>query len=910
MPDYTPAQLENRAKNAALLRYVDSFRMHGHRAAFIDPLNKLQRDSVSALDPARYGLADPHKEFELDGIVWYDGTAFDPTLSTPVTSDLKWTLERITSHLRDVYVGSIAYEYMHSPSKSERLWFAHLLESEDRQARANRIKKEDKIRILNGLIKSEVMDTFLQDKFPNLKRYGLEGAESMIPALDTLFASAASAGIGHVLIGMPHRGRLNLLTDLLKYPPRALFHKIKGNSELPEWLGATGDVISHLAITEDIETSGGKLTVQLLQNPSHLEAINPVVLGKTRGKQYSLLHESDSSCMLGDKVMCVQLHGDAAFTGQGVVMESLGLSNLPHFTSGGSIHLVINNNVGYTTPGTIARSSLYCSDIGKMINAPVLHVNGDLPEEVARAMKIAFQYRNFFRKDIIVDLITYRRWGHNELDEPSYTQPLMYEEIRQRESVPKRYEQTLIESGIVDQSGIEQVRRDRVAYLQSELDQATTYTPKSEWDAGQEQGVARGKWTKMVWPASKSANPNPDTGVDKDTLLKVGKASVAIPSGFNMHERLRRHISARVKSLDTGSGINWATAESLAFGSLMSEGFDVRISGQDVGRGTFSHRHAMFVDQKNENVIVPLNDNISGGRLELANSSLSEFAVLGFEYGMSWDTPDLLPIWEAQFGDFFNGAQVIIDTFVTSSQTKWAMQSGIVMLLPHGLDGAGPEHSSMRIERMLQLTNDPFTNDPEVNVNMTVANPTTSAQYFHLLRRQMKRNFRKPLIVAAPKGLLRSPAASSDISSFEPGTSFLPVIDDASVAPEHAKGLVIVSGKIYHDLVKERSSRGLEKDIAIVRLEELCPFPFGAMESVLKRYSQSSSSLSIKWVQEEPENQGAWPHVMPRMQNILDKMDSPKRVQFVGRRASEVPAVGVGKVHSAQVTDIFARAFA
>ncbi|KAG8808783.1 hypothetical protein FRC17_003774 [Serendipita sp. 399] len=380
VPDYTPEQLQNRAKNAALLRYVDSFRMHGHRAALIDPLNKMQREDVAALDPARYGLLSLDEVYDIDGIVWYDGNLRLDSTSTPVSSKLKWTLGQITDHLKDVYAGPIAYEFMHSPSKAERLWFSHLVESQNSPTRKQNYTSEIKKRIWENLVVSELLDTFLQEKFPNLKRYGLEGAESMIPALDTLFQTASSAGVEHVMIGMPHRGRLNLLTGLLDFPPRALLHKIKGNSELPEWLGATGDVISHLAVTSSIQSKGRDLTVQLLQNPSHLEAINPVVLGKTRGKQYSLIHTSDSSCMLGDKVICVQLHGDAAFTGQGVVMESLGLSNLPHFTSGGSIHIVVNNNVGYTTPGTIARSSLYCSDIGKMINAPVLHCNGDFPE--------------------------------------------------------------------------------------------------------------------------------------------------------------------------------------------------------------------------------------------------------------------------------------------------------------------------------------------------------------------------------------------------------------------------------------------------------------------------------------------------------------------------------------------------
>ncbi|KAG8775366.1 hypothetical protein FRC15_000597 [Serendipita sp. 397] len=909
VPDYTPEQLQNRAKNAALLRYVDSFRIHGHRAALIDPLNKMQRDDVAALDPSRYGLTSGNEVYDLDGIVWYNGDPRPDLTSTPISSKLRWTLEQITNHLKDVYAGAIAYEFMHSPSKAERLWFGHLVESQDSTTRKHKYSPAVKKRIWKNLVISEILDKFLQDKFPNLKRYGLEGAESMIPALDTLFSTASSVGIEHIMIGMPHRGRLNLLTGLLEYSPRALLHKIKGNSEFPEWLGATGDVISHLAINSSIKSNGKNLTVQLLQNPSHLEAINPVALGKTRGKQYSLIHTSDSSCMLGDKVMCVQLHGDAAFTGQGVVMESLGLSNLPHYTSGGSVHIVVNNNVGYTTPGTIARSSLYCSDIGKMINAPVLHCNGDFPEDVSRAMEIAFEYRNFFRKDIIVDLITYRRWGHNELDEPGFTQPLMYQEIRQRASVPQRYEQELITEGIIDAATAADFRKERTSFLQAELDQSTSYQPTSEWDSGQEESVARGKWSDMVWPASPTAAHDPDTGVERDILTRVGKASVKAPDGFNVHERLKRHIGTRLKSLESGVSINWGTAEAFAFGSLMLEGHDVRISGQDVGRGTFSHRHAMLVDQTTEEVVVPLNEFLFGGRLELANSSLSEFAVLGFEYGMSWESPNLLPIWEAQFGDFFNGAQIIIDTFITSSETKWAMQSGLVMLLPHGLDGAGPEHSSMRIERMLQLTNDPYSSQHNVNVNMSIANPTTASQYFHLLRRQMKRNFRKPLVIAAPKGLLRSPAASSRIEDFLPGTSFRAVLPDSSVSPPQVRRVILVSGKLYYDLVKERTARGLDETVAIIRVEELCPFPFADIKETLAPFLDSGANNQIVWVQEEAQNQGAWTHFMPRLQNLFMEAGWRNDVNYVGRPASEVPAVGVAKIHSAQVSQIMENAF-
>ncbi|QRW18860.1 pyruvate dehydrogenase E1 component alpha subunit [Rhizoctonia solani] len=572
----------------------------------------------------------------------------------------------------------------------------------------------------------------------------------------------------------------------------------------------------------------------MLQNPSHLEAVNPVAMGQARAKQYSLIKESGNDCMLGDKVICVQLHGDAAFTGQGVIMEGLGLSNLPHYTSGGSVHLVVNNNIGYTTPAANARSTLYCSDIGKMINAPVLHVNGDHPEDVYRALKIAFEYRNFFRKDVIVDLITYRRWGHNELDEPAFTQPQMYHKIRTRQSVPQIYEQKLINEGLLSE---DQAAASRAAYkqhLDKELTKADTYQPQAD--------MLRGKWSGIVWPGdSTKVDHNPKTGVDSKKLVEIGKTSVAVPVGFATHPRLQRHIKHRITSLESGQGIDWGTAEALAWGSLMLEGFDVRISGQDVGRGTFSHRHAMLVDQQTERVTVPLNTLETEKKLELANSSLSEMAILGFEYGLSWDSPN----------------------------------RGLVMLLPHGLDGAGPEHSSARIERFLQLTNDAYEFDPQLNINMHV----------------MLRNYRKPLIVAAPKGLLRSPSAACAIADMDIGTEFQRVLADPSVAPgSTVSRVLVVSGKIYYDLVRERKDRGLE-NVPIVRIEEIAPFPFDVLEGVLQGYV--SENTEVLWVQEEARNQGPWAHVEGRINEVLKKVNAGSRVRYVGGVKALYPPLGL-----------------
>ncbi|EJD52834.1 dehydrogenase E1 and transketolase domain-containing protein 1 [Auricularia subglabra TFB-10046 SS5] len=897
MPDYTSEQLKNRAANAALLRYVDSMRLHGHRAAKVDPLDILQREEVAALDPLRYGLSRDTK-YCIDGIVWNRGR---DALSAEEAGSQEWTLAQIEDHLRRTYVGRIAYEFMHSPSKTERLWFSHLLESNDAPIAA--IDTAQQKRIHQLLAHSETLDQFLQLKFPNTKRYGLEGAESMIPALDALFEIASSAGTEHVVLGMPHRGRLNLLINLLEFSAAALFSKIKGNLEVPEELGATGDVISHLVASPTLHygDSSKRIKVSLLPNPSHLEAVNPVALGKARSKQYSLLHDAGPDCMLGDRVMSVQLHGDAAFTGQGIVMECFGLSNLPHFTCGGTVHLVVNNNIGYTTPGTSGRSSMYCSDIAKMINAPVLHCNGDYVEDVVRAMQIAFMYRNHFRKDIVIDLITYRRWGHNELDEPAFTQPLMYNHIRSRKSVPQLYEDKLLGAGVLTTADAAAVRQEAREYLDNEVAAAAAFKPEAD--------MLKAKWSGYVWPASKDALHSPVTGVDASLLREVGKASVTLPPHFNIHPRLQRHVKNRLSSLESGKKLDWATAEALAFGTLMKEGYHVRISGQDVGRGTFSHRHAMFVDQETEQVVVPLNesDKTPGdGMLELANSSLSELAVLGFEYGMSWDNPKLLPVWEAQFGDFFNGAQIIIDTFVSSSETKWLKQSGITILLPHGLDGAGPEHSSARIERWLQLTNDAYEHSTENagRVSMQVVNPTTPANYFHLLRRQMLRNYRKPLVVASPKALLRAPEASSSLADLDEGTAFQPVIPDAD-AP-HAQEVFLLSGKVYYEMLKERAARGLTDKVALIRVEQLSPFPFRELADALSPHAGPGRRYS--WVQEESRNQGAWTHVHERIDSVFDMVGIDAKLRYVGRKEDAVPGVS-GVLHKKQWAAVLEIAF-
>ncbi|KAF8196096.1 dehydrogenase E1 and transketolase domain-containing protein 1 [Pholiota molesta] len=761
--------------NAALLRYVDSMRTHSHRAAKIDPLDLIHREEVAALSPERYGLTDDEQRYNVNGILWTKS------------------------------VGEPGKERSALPKPDD----APL-----------------KRRIHGLLARSEVFDNFLQLKFPNLKRYGLEGGESMLPALDSLFAAAAQAGVQHVMLG---------------------------GFEIPEELGAEGDVLSHLGLppAEPVSSWCGlspasQCTCLICEQFS--EAVNPVAMGKTRAKQYSLLKTSPDDCKLGDKAMCVQIHGDASFAGQGVVMESLGLSNLPHFTSGGSVHLVVD--IGYTTPASNARSSLYCSDVGKMINAPVLHVNGDYPEDVAKAMNIAFRYRNYFRKDIIVDL-------HNELDLPGITSPLMYSKIAARKSVPQLYEHKLIAEDILTPEDINTVRSAYKGHLESELAKVPSYAPSAS--------MLEGQWKGMVWPASAEAVHDPVTGVDVDILKDIGRASVKVPEGFEIHPKLHRHVKNRLQSIESGKGLDFATAEALAFGSLMLEGNDIRISGQDVGRGTFSHRHAMLVNQRTEGVIVPLNDELKAdGKLELANRL--------FEYGASWERPNLLPIWEAQFGDFFNGAQVIIDTFITSAETKWLKQSGIVLMLPHGLDGAGPEHSSSRLERMLQLTNDrPHHKSEPNNINMHVVYPTTP------------RN--------TSIWLLRLAAASSSLSDISDGTRFQPVLADPFQNEESARRIVLLSGKLYYDLVKEREARSLNDEIAFVRIEELSPFPFAALEKVV-------------WVQEEPEIKA-----LCTCQREDRDMLEDGQLKYIGRKESAVPAPGVGRLYQAQQKAVIDQVF-
>uniref|UniRef100_A0A672I7E5 2-oxoadipate dehydrogenase complex component E1 n=1 Tax=Salarias fasciatus TaxID=181472 RepID=A0A672I7E5_SALFA len=781
------------------------------------------------------------------------------------------SVEEVQAYLEEVYCGSLSVETAQLSSLEEQHWFADRFE----ELKKKNFSPDEKKKLAKIMLESQEFDHFLATKFATVKRYGGEGAESMMGFFNELFHQLAHSGVTDVVIGMPHRGRLNLLTG-------------SGPPEFPDTSPSIGDVLSHLTSSVELDFGAKRpLHVTMLPNPSHLEAINPVAQGKARARQ-QLRKEGDYSsedgAQPGDQVVCLQIHGDGSFTGQGIVPETLTLSNLPHFRVGGSIHLIVNNQVGYTTPSERGRSSLYCSDVGKMVNCAVIHVNGDDAEEVLRATRLAVDYQRRFRKDVILDLICYRQWGHNELDEPFFTNPAMYRIIRSRKSVPDSYSEQLIAEGLMTEGERDEIKSGYYAMLNDKLSNMTLYSPPPT--------NLQGRWGDLVEPQPRVTRW--DTGVPVPLLQFVGAKSVDIPEQIQLHSHLgKTHVQVELK-LEDGTKLDWSTAEALAFGSLLSQGFSIRISGQDVGRGTFSQRHAMVVCQDTSEMHIPLN-HISPeqtGFLEVCNSPLSEEAVLGFEYGMSIAQPKLLPVWEAQFGDFFNGAQIIFDTFLSGGEAKWLLQCGLVILLPHGYDGAGPEHSSCRMERFLQMCDSKEEGVDGDTVNMAVVNPTTPAQYFHLLRRQMIRNFRKPLIVVGPKTLLRFSGAVSSLAELAPGTSFRPVLGDESVSGESVQKVVLCSGKHYYALLKQREAAAATQSAALIRVEELCPFPLEALQQELGKYPNAQEFI---WSQEEPQNMGPWSFVAPRFEKQL-----ACKLRLVSRPALPAPAVGIGTLHHQQ----------
>ncbi|CAB3396919.1 unnamed protein product [Caenorhabditis bovis] len=829
--------------------------------------------SVPELNPAVYGLS----------------------LNDNIKSD--YSLNDLAEQLRLIYCGPLAIEFMHINNWEERKWLSENFENSITQE----IRNEEAIRIAKLMLKCENFDKFLATKFPTLKRYGAEGAESMFAFFSELFEGASEKSIEQIIIGIAHRGRLNLLTQLMEFPPVHMFRKIKGKPEFPESVDASGDVLSHLVSSFDYKGTEGNVHVTMLPNPSHLEAVNPVAMGKTRARAWSLSKgdyaEDDRGSRTGDSVLNVLIHGDGAFTGQGVVWESISLSQAPHFRLGGTVHLVTNNQIAFTAESSVGRSTIHCTDIAKSFEYPVLHVNGDHPEEVIKATRLALAYRERFRKDVFINLVCFRRWGHNELDDPTFTSPVMYKEIEARTSVPQNYLDHLVSQGILNEDEVKKELVQHTESLNNALKQVDSTAPVDVSHRGNWEGFKQAPKCIETW----------DTGVDIDLLRFIGAASVKVPEDFDTHKHLyKMHIDSRMNKIQSGEGIDWATAEALAFGSLILQGNDVRISGQDVGRGTFCHRHAMMVDQSTDAIHIPLNEMIEGQKnyIEVANNLLSEEAILGFEWGFSSENPRRLCIWEAQFGDFFNGAQIMIDTFIASAESKWLTSSGLTILLPHGFDGAGPEHSSCRVERFLQLCDSREDQNPidGENVNMRVANPTTSAQYFHLLRRQIVPNYRKPLIVVGPKILLRHPKAASTILEFGPGTSYRNVISDSTCKPDKVTKIIFVSGKHWIAVDKAREERGLKDTVAIVRLEMLCPFPVIDLQNVFKQYPNAKEFV---WSQEEPRNAGAWTFVRPRFENALGV-----RLKYAGRRELAWTATAIGEHHAKEAEEVINQTFA
>ncbi|CAJ0592057.1 unnamed protein product [Cylicocyclus nassatus] len=861
-----------RPEDSQRVHLINAFRRYGYLQAELDPLRLQPHKEVPELNPEIYGLSP---EDALPGKNLY--------------------LDDLAEQLRTIYCGPMAIEFMHINNWEERQWLAQHFES----SVSEELTTDDRLKLAKIMLKCENFDQFLALKFPTVKRYGSEGAEAMYGFFSEVFDSAPEKDIQQIFIGIAHRGRLNLLSELMQFPVVQMFRKMKGKPEFPDNVQGSGDVLSHLTSSFDHQTPEGTVHISMLPNPSHLEAVNPVAMGKARARARSLGlgdYSRERSARTGDGVLSVLVHGDGAFTGQGIVWESIALSQAPHFRLGGTIHLVTNNQVAFTAEAHVGRSSTHCTDIAKAFEYPVIHVNGDHPEEVVKATRLAVAYREKFRKDVFINMQCFRRWGHNELDDPSFTQPLMYRIIECRESVPRHYVNDLINEGLMKEDDVEAIKEQHSAKMTESFRAIDSTPPVAKHLEGNWKGFVQAPAEVQKW----------DTGCDVNLLKYVGAASVKVPEGFKVHPHLQKtHCEARMQKMKSGENIDWGTAEALAFGSLLMEGNDVRISGQDVGRATFSFRHAMLVDNDTDLTHIPLNHiaNDQKAYLEVANNILSEEAVLGFEYGYSMENPRRLCIWEAQFGDFFNGAQIIIDTFLASAEGKWLTQSGLTLLLPHGIDGAGPEHSTCRMERFLQLCDSREDQKPVdgENINLRIANPTTSAQYFHLLRRQVIPNYRKPLVVVAPKMILRHPKAASSLSEFAPGTHFRNVIDDNTCKAEKVTKVILTCGKHWIAVEKARDERGLKDTVAIVRVESLCPFPVQDLREALKRYPKATKFV---WSQEEGRNAGAWSFVRPRFENALGI--SPV---FAGRPELAWTATAIGEHHAKEAEEVIRKTF-
>jgi 2-oxoglutarate dehydrogenase E1 component len=850
------------------LQLIRSYRVRGHLEADLDPLRLDKRGHHPELHYRSYGFT----EADLDRAIFINN----------LLGRERATLREIIAALRETYCGKIGVEYMHIQDPAERAWIQEKFEKRDRRPVLS--AKEEKA-ILRSLTAAETFERFLDRRYTGTKRFGIEGAESLMPALEAILHRGSELGVREFVIGMPHRGRLNVLANFVGKPFAAIFSEFQGNSTNPEHVHGSGDVKYHLGTSGDREVRGKTVHLSLAANPSHLEAVDPVVLGKVRAKQ---LQRGDSD---RSHVASILMHGDAAFAGQGLVAESLELSDLIGFCTGGTIHIIVNNQIGFTTAPSAARSSPYPSDVAKGVQAPIFHVNGDDPEAVVEVAQAAAEFRQQFKKDVVIDLFCYRRHGHNETDEPAFTQPLMYRTIARRPTTRQLYAKRLAEMGVLREGEADAMATRFVAELEAQFEAAKSYRPnKADW--------LEGAWAGLE--GAPDDDRRGDTGVASETLREIGHGLVTVPEGFRLNPKIARQLEAKRAAIQGGEGIDWATAEALAIGSLCAEGTHVRMSGQDSGRGTFSQRHAVLVDQETEERYIPINQ-VSPGQapFEIIDSPLSEAAVVGFEYGYSLADPSSLVLWEAQFGDFANGAQVIIDQFLSSGEAKWLRMSGLVLLLPHGYEGQGPEHSSARIERYLQLC---------AEDNIQVCNLTSAANYFHALRRQIRRNFRKPLVIFTPKSLLRAKEVMSRLDDMAPASSFHRVIDEteAIAADDHVRRVVLCTGKVYFDLAKARAKNGDDR-VALVRIEQLYPFPFDTVAKVLRRYRNAE----ILWCQEEPQNMGAWNFVDRRIEQILGGLDvAAKRPRFVGRAEAASPATGLFKRHVEQQGQLVSDALA
>jgi 2-oxoglutarate dehydrogenase E1 component len=846
---------------------IRTYRVRGHLAADLDPLRLTRREVPADLTAEYHGFSDD----DLDRPIWLCGAlGFEQA-----------TVREIVRVLQRNYCGHVGLEYMHINEVEERRFLQERMEGKDAEIQ---FTPEGKQSILTKVIHAEQWEKFLARKYVGTKRFGLDGGEGAVPALEAVIKYGGQMRVTEIDVGMSHRGRLNILCNVMGKPAQAIFHEFAGGATNPADVGGSGDVKYHLGTSSDREFDGNKVHLSLLPNPSHLEAVDPVVLGKVRAVQ------TIRGDVRGKTVLPILLHGDAAFAAQGVVWECLSFSGLPGYGTGGTIHFIINNQVGFTTSPQFGRSSPYPSDVAKGIQAPILHVNGDDPEAVTFCCKLATEFRQTFGRDIVIDMWCYRRFGHNEGDEPSFTQPLMYAAIKQHPPVSAIYGNRLIEEGVVDQAWIDRATQDYMAQLEQDFQSAVSYLPnKADWFEGRWAGLGRPDEPVL-------ARRNTPTAIAEAEVHRLGDILTTVPEGLHIHKTLQRILDAKKEMFATGEGFDWSTAEALAFGSLLAEGHGVRLSGQDSGRGTFSQRHAVWVDQQTGQKYIPLT-TVEGARFEVRDSPLSEFGVLGFEYGYSLADPQTLVLWEAQFGDFANGAQSIIDQFVAAGEAKWLRASGLVLLLPHGFEGQGPEHSSARLERYLQLS---------AEDNLQVANCTTPANYFHILRRQMRRDFRKPLVLMTPKSLLRHKLAVSKVTDFTGDSHFRRILSDLNPPSEgETRRLVLCSGKLAYELMEARDAAG-DLGVEILRIEQLYPFP---SEPLLKRLKAMPKLQDLVWAQEEPKNNGAWLFVEDLLEQCLaDAGFAGMRPLYAGRDASASPATGLAKRHLAEQAALIAAA--